>query len=428
MPSKSGVSFNPSNQPVTINGADQSAINFTAQTAAQSNVQLIQKAVNGKEGTTSSMSLAFSSSNTAGNFLIVEATIARPSGTLSISDSEGNTYVPASAPVTDTAENVTSYLWYVPSCKAGANTVTVTPGAPGAQEIHISEWSGLSASNPIDGAAAGTGTGTSVSSGAITTTTNGDLIYGYTFLFNTASPRAGFTSLTPVNGDLDEYQIQPAIGSVAATFNQQSGTWFARIAAFRSTTMSQNSISGTITPAISGTGATITLSGAGNATTTADANGNYVFPGLANGSYVVTLTKAGYDFTPPSQSVAVSDASQSGINFTAQSTTSTYSISGNISPSAGGSGATVSLSGAATGTNSADANGNFSFTQLTNGTYTVEPAKNGFIFTPASQTVSVWSGCAGMGSRAAGFQVAVERRGAAGRQAGVKAVCVHRNG
>jgi hypothetical protein len=268
-PSKSGVSFNPSNQPVTINGTNQSAINFTAQTAAQSNVQLIQRAVNGNEGTTSSMSLAFPSSNTAGNFLIVEATTARPSGTLSISDSEGNTYVPASAPVTDTAQNVTSYLWYVPSCKAGAKTVTVTPGAPGAQEIHISEWSGLSASNPIDGTAAGTGTGTS------------------------------------------------------ATFTQQSGTWFARIAAFRSTTMSQNSISSTITPAISGTGATITLSREGNATTTADANGNYVFSGLANGSYVVTPTKAGYSFTPPSQSVAVSDASQSNINFTAESTTPT---------------------------------------------------------------------------------------------------------
>ena len=79
--------------------------------------------------------------------------------------------------------------------------------------------------------------------------------------------------------------------------------------------------------------------------------------------------------------MVVSGGSQANINFTAQSTNSTYTISGNISPSAGGSGATVS-SGAATGTSSADANGNFSFTQLTNGTYTVTPAKNGFIFTP----------------------------------------------
>jgi hypothetical protein len=57
--------------------------------------------------------------------------------------------------------------------------------------------------------------------------------------------------------------------------------------------------------------------------------------------------------------------------------------------SAGGSGATVALSGAATGTSSADANGNFGFAELTNGTYTVTPSKNGYVFTPPSQTVSV---------------------------------------
>jgi hypothetical protein len=388
-PSESGVSFSPSNQPVTINGASQSAVNFTAQTVAQGTVQLIQKAVNGNEGTTSSMSLAFPTANTAGNFLIVEATVARPAGTLSISDSAGNTYVPVSAPVTDTTQNVTSYLWYVATCNAGPNAVTVTPGTPGAQEIHISEWSGLSASNPVDGTAAATGTGTSASSGAITTAATGDLVYGYAFLLNPASPGARFASLTTVNGDLDEYQIQSVPGSVSATFTQPSGTWFARVAAFRSTTLSQNSISGTITPATSGTGATVTLSGAGSATTTADARGNYVFSGLANGSYTVTPTKAGYSFTPPSQNVAVNNAGQSGINFTAQSTVSTYTISGNISPSAGGSGATVALSGAATGTTSGDASGNFSFAQLSNGSYTVTPSKNGYIFTPPSQTVSV---------------------------------------
>ena len=388
-PSESGVSFSPSSQPININGASQSAVNFTAQTVAQGTVQLIQKAVNGNEGTTSSMSLAFPTANTAGDFLIVEATVARPAGTLSISDSAGNTYVPVNAPVTDTKQNVTSYLWYVATCNAGPNTVTVTPGTPGAQEIHISEWSGLSASNPIDGTAAATGTGTSASSGAITTAATGDLVYGYAFLLNPASPGAGFASLTTVNGDLDEYQIQSAPGSVSATFTQPSGTWFARVAAFRSTTLSQNSISGTIMPATSGTGATVTLSGAGSATTTADASGNYVFSGLANGSYTVTPTKAGYSFTPPSQNVVVNNAGQSGINFTAQSTVSTYTISGNISPSAGGSGATVALSGAATGTTSGDANGNFSFAQLSNGTYTITPSKNGYIFTPPSQTVGV---------------------------------------
>ena len=43
---------------------------------------------------------------------------------------------------------------------------------------------------------------------------------------------------------------------------------------------------------------------------------------------------------------------------------STYTISGTISPSSGGSGATLTLSGRATGSTTADGSGNYSFTGL----------------------------------------------------------------
>jgi hypothetical protein len=77
------------------------------------------------------------------------------------------------------------------------------------------------------------------------------------------------------------------------------------------------SISGTISPAANGSGATVTLSGAGSATTTADASGNYTFTGRANGSYTVTPSKSGFTFTPANAAVTVSNASVSGVNFTA---------------------------------------------------------------------------------------------------------------
>src|SRR6266581_5963601 len=54
------------------------------------------------------------------------------------------------------------------------------------------------------------------------------------------------------------------------------------------------SISGTISPAAGGSGATVTLSGAANATTTADSSGNFTFSGLANGTYAVTPSRTGY--------------------------------------------------------------------------------------------------------------------------------------
>jgi hypothetical protein len=67
----------------------------------------------------------------------------------------------------------------------------------------------------------------------------------------------------------------------------------------------------------------------------------------------------------------------------------TWSISGTISPSTAGSGATVSLGGASTATVTADASGNYSFTGLANGTYTVTPSQTGYTFTPTSQSVTI---------------------------------------
>src|SRR5437879_3027810 len=48
------------------------------------------------------------------------------------------------------------------------------------------------------------------------------------------------------------------------------------------------SISGTISPAVGGSGATVTLSGTASATTTANSSGSYTFTGVADGTYTVT--------------------------------------------------------------------------------------------------------------------------------------------
>src|SRR6266699_2952568 len=150
------------------------------------------------------------------------------------------------------------------------------------------------------------------------------------------------------------------------------------------------SISGTISPAAGGSGATVTLSGAATATTTADGSGNYTFSGLANGTYAVTPSRTGYTFSPSTQAATVSGANVPGVNFTATAQVGqTFSISGTISPTTGGSGATVTLSGAAAATTTADAAGNYAFSGLSNGTFTVTPTNTAFTFTPASQNVIV---------------------------------------
>src|SRR5260370_10321 len=89
-------------------------------------------------------------------------------------------------------------------------------------------------------------------------------------------------------------------------------------------------ISGTLNPAIGGSGATVTLSGPASSTTTSDGAGNYSFSGLANGMYAVTPSHAGYTFNPGTQTATINGANVTGANFTAQAS-QTFSISATLS-------------------------------------------------------------------------------------------------
>jgi len=146
-------------------------------------------------------------------------------------------------------------------------------------------------------------------------------------------------------------------------------------------------ISGTISPVTGGSGATVTLSGAASATTTANSGGSYTLAGLASGTYTITPSHTGYTFNPISLSAAVNGANVAGMNFTA--TAQTFSISGTLSPAAGGNGATVTLSGTASATSTANSLGNYTFTGVANGNFAVTPSHGGYTFSPTTQAVSV---------------------------------------
>ncbi len=69
--------------------------------------------------------------------------------------------------------------------------------------------------------------------------------------------------------------------------------------------------------------------------------------------------------------------------------TAGFSISGTISPSAGGSGATLALTGGASTTTTADSSGYYVFPGLPNGKYGVAPSHAGYTFTPSSQNTTL---------------------------------------
>ncbi len=67
-----------------------------------------------------------------------------------------------------------------------------------------------------------------------------------------------------------------------------------------------------------------------------------------------------------------------------------HSISGVVTGASGGvPGVTMTLSGAASAVATTDTGGNFSFSGLANGSYTIAPSKTNYTFTPAQSTESV---------------------------------------
>ena len=225
----------------------------------------------------------------------------------------------------------------------------------------------------------GGGGATVTLSGAANATTNADGAGVYTF---SGLPDGSYTVTPTRTGYIFSPNSQAAtvaganVTGVNFTAAAQGGQTFA--------------ISGTISPSAGGSGATVTLSGAASATTTANSSGAYTFTGLANGTYTVTPSHTGYTFGPTSLTAIVNGANVTGVNFTAAAQGGqTFAISGTISPSAGGSGATVTLSGAATATTTTDASGAYTFTGLSNGAYAVTPSKSGYSFSPSSVSATI---------------------------------------
>jgi hypothetical protein len=114
-----------------------------------------------------------------------------------------------------------------------------------------------------------------------------------------------------------------------------------------------------------------------------------LFRNMAFRERFVLLLTAALVLTSLLYGCAGAASSQNSQTTTQPPATQTYSISGTISPTAGGSGATITLGGAASATTTAGSSGAYNFTGLVNGNYSVTPSNPGYTFSPASQNVTV---------------------------------------
>ncbi len=420
-PTKSGVTFSPVNQAVTVNSANVSGINFTA-TAQTWSISGTTTA--GGAGATVSLSGAATATTTAdasGNYTFTG--LANGSYTVTPTKS-GVTFTPASLSPTVNGANVTGVNFTAQLNPTWSISGTTTAGGAGATvslsgAATATTTADASGNYTFTGLANGSYTVTPTKSGvtftpaSLSPTVNGANVYGRQFhstiesdvehLGDDHGRRCGGDGQPVWRGDSDDdrrclrqLHVHRAGERLVYGHADQIRRHFLagqpiahgqrrqRLGhQFHTQSAPTWSISGTTTAG--GAGATVSLSGTATATTTADGSGNYTFTGLANGSYTVTPTKSGVTFSPVNQAVTVNGANVSGINFS--TTAPTWSISGTTT--AGGAGATVSLSGTATATTTADGSGNYTFTGLANGSYTVTPTKSGVTFSPVNQAVTV---------------------------------------
>jgi hypothetical protein len=276
----------------------------------------------------------------------------------------------------------TAYHYRVRSTDTNGNTAvspdeafTTAAAGGGAGTGDTTPPETFSISGTISPTTGGSGATVTLSGAAgATTTTNSSGAYTFTGLANgTYTVTPSNTGFTFAPGSANATIAGANVVGLNFTATKQAAQTF--------------SISGTISPAAAGNGATVKLSGAANATTTANSSGVFTFTGLTNGTYTVTPSLAGFTFAPGSANATVNGANVTAINFTG--TAQTFSISGTISPTTGGSGATVTLSGSRTATTTANSSGNYTFSGLGNGSYVVTPSKSGFKFGPTAETATI---------------------------------------
>lgn len=353
-PSMVGYTFNPTNTAVNVSGANVSGTNFTA-TANPAPTHTLSGTVTG--AAISNVLVTLSGAATA-------TTLTSASGNYSFTGLANGNYT--ATPL------LAGYSFSQTSNSATINGANATVGNFVATAIPTPTYS-------ITGAVSG-----AVLSGVHINFTGAATVTGIT------DTSGNFSLLGPLNGNytvtpsLAGYTFTPANVAVTVSGANVSGVSFIATANSAPT----YSLSGTITGSVL-QNVLVTLSGAGSATTLTNASGNYSFSGLTNGGYTATPSLAGYSFSPTSNVVTVNGANTTIANFVATTVpTPTYSISGTLS-GAVISGATINLTGAATISTTTDASGNYNFTGLMNGNYTITPSMSGYTFNPTNTAASL---------------------------------------
>jgi hypothetical protein len=191
----------------------------------------------------STLDVPFTSAQAAGNLNVVVVGWNDTSSSIaSVTDSNGNTYAVAATtestpvPAPPAQQFASQAIYYAKNIIAGANTVTITFNQnTAAQSVRIVEYAGLDTVHPLDTSVGATGSAATADSGAVTTNSANDLLFGAGSITTgfTGSGTGFTTRLLNGFGDIVEDQVVTTAASYNATATLGSGSWVMQLVAFR---------------------------------------------------------------------------------------------------------------------------------------------------------------------------------------------------
>ena len=408
-PTKTGFAFTPPNQAITVSGQNIQGLSFTATAVT---TYTISGTVSG--AVTSGVSMALTGTSSGSTTTISGGTYSFAglgNGTYTVTPSlTGYTFTPANQTVTISNANV-------PSVNFTAQAVVQTAALAVDASVSVLSTKASSITSPTFSTAAGNELLLAFVAadflGGANTTVTGVTGGGLTWVL-----------VLRTNAQLGTSEIWRAFApspltnaTVTATLSQ-SVISSITVLSFTGADATGTNGSG----AIGATKGANAASGGPTATLTTTRNNSWVFgvgndydnaiartPGSNQSLIQQYLTSAGDTYwvqkqnstTPLSgTSVTINDTAPTSDRYNLSivevlpslgTQGQSWSISGVISPTAGGANATVKLTGTATASTTADGSGNYSFSGLANGTYQVTPSNPGYSFNPANQPVTISS-------------------------------------
>ena len=299
---------------------------------------------------TATVSVSYPAAQTAGDLNVVAVGWNDTTSTISsVKDSVGNSYSVAIGPTTGTG--MRQSIYYAANIAGGTNTVTVTFSQAAAfPDVRILEYRGVTA---LDVTAGASGTSTSASSGAATTTSANELIFGADYVSTlTGAAGSGFTSriITSPDGDIAEDKVVTTAGSNSATATLTgSGPWVMQMATFAAVSGPVPTVT-SVSPSSgsSGGGTAVTITGTNFVSGAGVTIGGVAATGVTvvNSTTITATTPAG---TAGAVTVTVTNpGGQSGSlasGYTYVAGPAVTSVSPSSGPAAGGTAVTI------TGTN-----------------------------------------------------------------------------